>query len=186
MHPLGLREQRIGAVLETGRLGALRQEKKFNHQLHCVRPYIYKKASSTTEIEKTNVEKKQMNYKSKHKNYRVYARINSCNWFLEVKNYYSGHHGLVAKKIKPVSRSCGTLNRKIIDSLRINPQAKIITLGDLNDGAYNKSVKVALGAKAKKTDVPKLESTIHSDMAKRFWNHCDAWDILTRSWFLKP
>jgi hypothetical protein len=28
--------------------------------------------------------------------------------------------------------------------------AKIITLGDLNDGAYNKSVKVALGAKAKK------------------------------------
>jgi hypothetical protein len=23
-------------------------------------------------------------------------------------------------------------------------------------------------------------------MAKRFWNHCDAWDILTRSWFLKP
>jgi hypothetical protein len=28
-------------------------------------------------------------------------------------------------------------------------------MGDLNDGPYNKSVKIALGAKAIKTDVPR-------------------------------
>jgi hypothetical protein len=84
-----------------------------------------------------------------------------------------GHHGLVAKKIKPVSRSCGSLNRKIIDSLqRINPQAKIITLGDLNDGAYNKVSKWLLAPKPK-ADVPKLGIyNPFEDMAKRFWNHC--------------
>jgi hypothetical protein len=50
--------------------------------------------------------------------------------------------------------AAGALNRKIIDSLqRINPNAKVITMGDLNDGPYNKSVKVALGAKAKKAEV---------------------------------
>ncbi|PWB26656.1 endonuclease/exonuclease/phosphatase family protein [Flavobacterium sp. HTF] len=53
--------------------------------------------------------------------------------------------------------AAGALNRKIIDSLqKINPSAKVITMGDLNDGPYNKSVKVALGAKAKKTEVPEF------------------------------
>jgi hypothetical protein len=33
---------------------------------------------------------------------------------------------------------------------RINNNAKVITLGDLNDGPFNNSVKKALGAKAKK------------------------------------
>lgn len=50
--------------------------------------------------------------------------------------------------------AAGALNRKIIDSLQqINPDAKVITMGDLNDGPYNKSIKIALGAKAKKTEV---------------------------------
>jgi hypothetical protein len=50
--------------------------------------------------------------------------------------------------------AAGALNRKIIDSLQqINPNAKVITMGDLNDGPYNKSVKIALGAKAKKAEV---------------------------------
>jgi hypothetical protein len=33
---------------------------------------------------------------------------------------------------------------------RINNNAKVITLGDLNDGPFNNSVKKALGAKAEK------------------------------------
>jgi hypothetical protein len=46
------------------------------------------------------------------------------------------------------------LNRKTIDSLKqINPNAKVLTMGDLNDGPYNKSVKIALGAKSIKADV---------------------------------
>ncbi len=58
------------------------------------------------------------------------------------------------KKSSPFREAAGRLNRKIIDSLfKINPNAKVITMGDLNDGSYNKSVKVELGAKLKKTEV---------------------------------
>ena len=58
------------------------------------------------------------------------------------------------KKSSPFREAAGALNRKIIDSLvKINPNAKILTMGDLNDGSYNRSVKVALGAKLKKTEL---------------------------------
>ncbi|MDY8135300.1 endonuclease/exonuclease/phosphatase family protein [Aquimarina sp. 2201CG5-10] len=46
------------------------------------------------------------------------------------------------------------LNKKIIDSLfDIDPYAKIITMGDLNDDPDNTSVKKVLAAKAKKENV---------------------------------
>jgi hypothetical protein len=58
------------------------------------------------------------------------------------------------KKSSPFREAAGALNRKIIDSLiKINPNAKIITMGDLNDGSYNKSVKIGIGAKLKKTEL---------------------------------
>ena len=58
------------------------------------------------------------------------------------------------KKSSPFREAAGALNRKIIDSLiKVNPSAKIITMGDLNDGTYNRSVKVALGAKLKKSEL---------------------------------
>ena len=58
------------------------------------------------------------------------------------------------KRSSPYREAAGALNRKIIDSLvSINSNAKIITMGDLNDGPYNRSVKVALGAKIKKSEL---------------------------------
>ncbi|GAA0714058.1 endonuclease [Aquimarina litoralis] len=46
------------------------------------------------------------------------------------------------------------LNKKIIDSLfDIDPYAKVITMGDLNDDPDNDSVKKVLGAKSEKKDV---------------------------------
>lgn len=58
------------------------------------------------------------------------------------------------KKSSPFREAAGRLNRKIIDSLiKINPNAKIITMGDLNDGPYNKSVKQGIGAKLKKSEL---------------------------------
>lgn len=55
------------------------------------------------------------------------------------------------KKSSPYREAAGRLNRRIMDSLfKINPNAKIITMGDLNDGPYNKSVKQGIGAKLKK------------------------------------
>ena len=61
------------------------------------------------------------------------------------------------KKSSKFREAAGQLNRKIMDSLfKINPEAKIITMGDLNDGSYNKSVKEGIGAKLKKSEVKKF------------------------------
>ncbi len=58
------------------------------------------------------------------------------------------------KKSSPFREAAGRLNRKIMDSIyKINPNAKIITMGDMNDGTYNKSIKEGLGGKRKKEEV---------------------------------
>lgn len=58
------------------------------------------------------------------------------------------------KRSSPFREAAGLKNREIMDSIfKINPNAKIITMGDLNDGTYNKSVKEGIGAKMKKEDV---------------------------------
>ena len=78
--------------------------------------------------------------------------------------------------------AAGRLNRKIIDSLqRINPNVKVFTMGDLNDGPFNKSVKIALGAKAKKKEVPEFgvfnpfEEMANKGMGTIAFR--DSWDI---------
>lgn len=61
------------------------------------------------------------------------------------------------KKSSPFREAAGRLDRKIMDSIyKINPNAKIINMGDLNDGTYNKSVKEGVGAKRKKDEVQKF------------------------------
>ncbi len=61
------------------------------------------------------------------------------------------------KKSSPFREAAGRLNRKIMDSIyKINPNAKIMTMGDLNDGSYNKSVKEGIGAKRKKEEVKEV------------------------------
>lgn len=61
------------------------------------------------------------------------------------------------KKSSPFREAAGRLDRKIMDSIyKINPNAKIINMGDLNDGTYNKSVKEGIGAKLKKEEVKKF------------------------------
>src|SRR5690606_10321548 len=78
-----------------------------------------------------------------------------------------------------------------IDSLyKINPDAKVFTMGDLNDGPYNKSVKDVLDAKGKKEEVKKggvfnpmyqLYKDGHGTIAYR-----DAWDIFDQIIFTEP
>jgi hypothetical protein len=61
------------------------------------------------------------------------------------------------KKSSPFREAAGRLARKVMDSVyKVNPNAKIILMGDLNDGTYNKSVKVGIGAKLKKSEVQKF------------------------------
>ena len=58
------------------------------------------------------------------------------------------------KRTSAFRETAGKLNRKIMDSIyKVNPNAKIITMGDFNDGTYNKSVKQGIGAKLKKSEV---------------------------------
>lgn len=58
------------------------------------------------------------------------------------------------KKSSPFREAAGRMDRKIMDSIyKVNPNAKIINMGDLNDGTYNKSVKEGVGAKLKKEQV---------------------------------
>jgi hypothetical protein len=58
------------------------------------------------------------------------------------------------KKSSPFREEAGRLCRKIMDSIyAIDADAKIIAMGDLNDGTYNKSVKEGVKAKLKKTEV---------------------------------
>jgi hypothetical protein len=122
------------------------------------------------------------------KNKRVYTRDQLLvSGFLEgeeihlIVNHWPSRSG-GEQRSSPFREAAGTLNRKIIDSLqRINPNAKVITMGDLNDGPYNKSVKMALGAKAKKVDVPPMGIyNPFEDMAKKGMGtiaHRDAWDV---------
>lgn len=86
------------------------------------------------------------------------------------------------KKSSPFREAAGILNRKIIDSLqKINPDAKIITLGDLNDSPFNNSIKKVLAAKGHKQDVP--EFGIYNpfeEMARKGLGTIafrDSWDI---------
>lgn len=54
--------------------------------------------------------------------------------------------------------AAAALNRKTIDSLlKLDPNAKIITMGDFNDDPTNESIKGVLGAKAQKDEVAPTE-----------------------------
>ncbi|MCF8321693.1 MAG: endonuclease/exonuclease/phosphatase family protein [Flavobacterium sp.] len=58
------------------------------------------------------------------------------------------------RKSSPFREAAGKLNKKIMDSIyKMNPKAKIILMGDLNDGTRNQSIKMGIGAKSKKSDV---------------------------------
>ena len=95
------------------------------------------------------------------------------------------------KKSSPNREAAGRLNRTIIDSLyKINPNAKIITMGDLNDGPYNKSVKRELGAKASKDEVKQFG--IYNPMEKMSQDgigtlaYRDSWDLFDQMMLSEP
>ncbi len=95
------------------------------------------------------------------------------------------------KKSSPNREAAGRLNRRIIDSLyKINPNAKIITMGDLNDGPLNNSVKVELQAKAKKEDTKQfgmynpMEEMSNKGIGTLAYR--DAWDLFDQMILSEP
>lgn len=86
------------------------------------------------------------------------------------------------KKSSPLREAAAALNKKIIDSLQAkNPNAKIFTMGDLNDGPFNKSIKEILGAKGEIADVKPqgLYNPAEKMLKKGIGTlaHRDAWDF---------
>jgi hypothetical protein len=148
--------------------------------------YIFKNKETLKEEEKDETENEEV--KIKPQNNRVFTRDQLLvTGYLEgeeisiIVNHWPSRSG-GEKASSKFREEAGKLNRRIIDSLqRINPNAKVITMGDLNDGPYNKSVKQALGAKAKKGDVS--EYGVYNPFEEMFYKGMgtlafrDSWDI---------
>jgi len=86
------------------------------------------------------------------------------------------------KRSSPYREAAGMLNKKIIDSLlKINPNAKVMTMGDFNDGPYNKSIKQSLKAQHKKEKTPsKGVFNPFEELSKKGLGtiaYRDAWDL---------
>jgi hypothetical protein len=151
--------------------------------------YVYRKEEEVKENEKTVTEEKADDVlQVSTQNHRVYTRdqllvtgmLDGEEINIIVNHWPSRSGG--EKKTSPFREAAGLLNRKIIDSLqKINPKAKVITLGDLNDGPYNRSVKMGLGAKAKREEVASFGVyNPFEEMAKKGMGTIafrDAWDI---------
>lgn len=95
------------------------------------------------------------------------------------------------KRSSPYREAAGKLNRKIIDSLyKINPNANIITMGDLNDDPVNKSVKKEIGTVANKEDIEAYG--MYNPMEKMYKSgegtlgYRDAWNLFDQIMLSEP
>ena len=98
-----------------------------------------------------------------------------------IVNHWPSRYG-GEKKSSPYREAAAALNRKIIDSLlRINSNAKIITMGDFNDGPYNNSITKVLKAKGFKDGLQPDELFNPMDAISRKGEgtvaYRDAWDL---------
>lgn len=125
--------------------------------------YIYKSEFASDKKDKGNEDDDEDKIETSTKSQRVYTRdvlvvtglLDGEEMHFLVNHWPSRSGG--EKRSSPYREAAGRLNRKIMDSLyAINPDAKILTMGDLNDGAYNKSVKKEIGSKLKKSEVEKF------------------------------
>jgi hypothetical protein len=95
------------------------------------------------------------------------------------------------KRSSNYREAAGALNKRIIDSLQaINPDAKVLTMGDLNDGPFNNSLKKAMGTVGKKSDLKPLglfnpsEDMSKKGMGSLAWR--DAWDLFDQIIMTEP
>lgn len=95
------------------------------------------------------------------------------------------------KRSSPLREAAAALNKQIIDSLyKINPQAKVITMGDMNDGPYNNSMKKVLKTEANKKDVKKgglfnpMEKMAKDGLGTLAYR--DAWDVFDQMIVTEP
>ena len=123
-------------------------------------PLIIYRGNDTEKDKETEEDKGDKDKIEVSHNNRIYTRdILLVTGFLDgeeinvLVNHWPSRSG-GEKKSSPFREAAGRLSRKIMDSIyKVNPNAKIITMGDYNDGSYNKSIKEGLGDKLKKSEV---------------------------------
>lgn len=141
-------------------VGLLYQKKHFKPTSFINVPLIIYRGNNNEKEKETEEDKADKDKIEVSKDNRVYTRdILLVTGFLDgeeiniMVNHWPSRSG-GEKKSSPFREAAGRLSRKIMDSIyKINPNAKIITMGDYNDGSYNKSIKEGIGAKLKKADV---------------------------------
>jgi hypothetical protein len=138
----------------------LYQKKYFKPTSFINIPLIIYRGNSNEKEKETDEEKADQDKIEVTYDKRVYTRdILLVTGFLDgeeiniMVNHWPSRSG-GEKKSSPFREAAGRLSRKIMDSIyKINPNAKIISMGDYNDGSYNKSIKEGVGAKLKKSEV---------------------------------
>jgi hypothetical protein len=106
-------------------------------------------------------------------------------------NHWPSRSGGEARS-RPKRVAAAKLNKRIIDSLQsIDPYAKIITMGDLNDDPTNESVKEALKAKKARDEV--MLKGIYNPFEKMFTDKGlgttafrDAWSLFDQILMTQP
>jgi len=107
-----------------------------------------------------------------------------------IVNHWPSRRGGEARS-RPKRVAAAKLNKRIVDSLQsIDPYAKIIVMGDLNDDPTNASVKDVLKAKSKMENV-KLKGIYNpmENLAKKGLGsnaYRDAWSLFDQIMFTKP
>ena len=138
----------------------LYQKKHFKPTSFINVPLIIYRGNNTEKETETEEDKADKDKIEVSRDNRVYTRdILLVTGFLDgeeiniMVNHWPSRSG-GEKKSSPFREAAGRLSRKIMDSIyKVNPNAKIITMGDYNDGSYNKSIKQGIGAKLKKAEV---------------------------------
>ncbi|MDD5151388.1 MAG: endonuclease/exonuclease/phosphatase family protein [Flavobacterium sp.] len=141
-------------------VGLLYQKKYFKPTSFVNIPLIIYRGNNNEKDKETEEDKADKDKIEVTKDNRIYTRdILLVTGFLDgeeinlLVNHWPSRSG-GEKKSSPFREAAGRLARKVMDSVyKVNPNAKIILMGDLNDGAYNKSVKEGVGAKLKKSEV---------------------------------
>jgi hypothetical protein len=177
-------------------VGFLYQGKYFTPTSYTNVPlYIYKDISKNGKKEEEEATDDNTSFDEKTK--RIYTRdqllvtgILDGEEISFIVNHWPSRSG-GEKKSSPNREAAGRLNRTIIDSLyKINPKAKIITMGDLNDGPYNKSVKKELGAKATKEQLKEfgifnpMEEMSNKGIGSLAYR--DSWDLFDQIMLSEP
>jgi predicted extracellular nuclease len=99
-----------------------------------------------------------------------------------IANHWPSKRGGEARS-NPLRMAAAKLTRSIVDSiLNVNPNAKILIMGDLNDNPTAKSITTGLSAKGKIADVKPLD--IFNPMIKMYkdgigsYAYQDSWDLI--------